>query len=655
MSNWDPLDIAGSASSDIVAAARKREIRNILKSYVGFYDPFCELIQNALDAVDVRARLKPDESYSRKLWITIDLQKNQLTVTDNGVGFSEGQFRTFLSPSMSFKNTKDTRGNKGVGATYLAFGFNYMLMGTKTSTFSTFAEIVNGREWVDDDAATVSQPLVKSLEDVPSTLDDLDTGSTFTLGFSGNVRPKDLGWTGASDASQWKTLMLIRTPLGQIIRREDKSACRFDLKVIDKMGVSTSVLDQDCVYVFPHNVIKATVRVTDILAEQQRLLSLGKDSSKLPVKFKKLNAVWDEYPPDQLKLLSLSENEKALIDTHEVWAYGFFCYSAPRVFDYYNDSVARLRKNMRILRGGLQLATSAMPQGDLITIPLTSNIGYQHQAHVVVHLRDADPDLGRKGFQPELTKLAERISAGLVNRLKQWRHLLLSDSGPGGTHQEDLNLDDWINAQREHEKAHPIVLTNKNFFVPLNEIAITAEPSSEQDVVSLFNQLIAGGVIRGIRLMAASSHQQYDGLFRYHLRPPIANHLYASGTNPLGIENQQNKEGFASKPYVLEFKHTFDALMVDFDNEEKTEASINLAVVWELGTRFAERYQLVSLLTDENRHLRQFHGVTHELHDDHTGDKRMDLVILSDLFRFLNGEEEEGKRQAALYGHSGEE
>ena len=52
MAKLDPLDIKAASDSDFVSASRKREIRNILKSYVGFFDPFSELIQNAMDAVD---------------------------------------------------------------------------------------------------------------------------------------------------------------------------------------------------------------------------------------------------------------------------------------------------------------------------------------------------------------------------------------------------------------------------------------------------------------------------------------------------------------------------------------------------------------------------------------------------------------------------
>ena len=102
------IEFAGEASSDIIISSRKREIRNILKSYVGFYDPFCELIQNALDAVDMRA-YQESESYQKHVWIKIDLVANSISVTDNGIGFGEEKFKLFLSPSISFKSEASVR------------------------------------------------------------------------------------------------------------------------------------------------------------------------------------------------------------------------------------------------------------------------------------------------------------------------------------------------------------------------------------------------------------------------------------------------------------------------------------------------------------------------------------------------------------------
>jgi len=55
---FDPLEFKNTKVTEAAIAAVKREIENILSSYVGWYDPFCELIQNALDAVEARAALE---------------------------------------------------------------------------------------------------------------------------------------------------------------------------------------------------------------------------------------------------------------------------------------------------------------------------------------------------------------------------------------------------------------------------------------------------------------------------------------------------------------------------------------------------------------------------------------------------------------------
>lgn len=135
---FDPLDLKASQSEAAIHAL-KREIRNILSSYVGWYDPFAELIQNALDSVEQKLRLEVEQkgektTYVPQIRIIINIRDNTLTVTDNGVGLTKEQFQQFLTPNLSFKSGP-THGHKGVGATYIAYGFNYMQVATRTAQF----------------------------------------------------------------------------------------------------------------------------------------------------------------------------------------------------------------------------------------------------------------------------------------------------------------------------------------------------------------------------------------------------------------------------------------------------------------------------------------------------------------------------------------
>ena len=647
---WDPLDAVKDQDPNILTAATKREMQNILRSYVGFFDPFSELIQNAMDAVDARER--EQGTFSKKISIRIDLQSNQFSVSDNGIGFREEQFRTFLCPNISFKDGQINRGKKGVGSTYLGYGFDFLQLATTTPGFAVVSELTNGHTWLEDTKAIVERPKVRPSKLIHEAFGKFDRGSSFTLKFGGpNTRPKDLRWVGASTAQQWKTILLIKTPLGHISFPGDPAyqPVKFDLEVIDAHGKQTELTNQAAGYIFPHNVISGSMDVAVIIAEQQKLITKQQDASKLPDKYKKLNAVYGFWDMAALSELTDVANTKTLIGDYRIKAYGFFGYSV-KLWDQFNDTSAKLRKGMRILRGGLQLATDHMPQGDLLMIPLTSNIGYQNQSHIIIHFEKADPDLGRKGFQPELREAAEQLAVAIVNRLKKWRHLLKTDTGAAPSIVGESKLDEWIKEQEAHEKGFPLKISNPNFFAPLHEVSITASPVSEQDVIVLFNQLIAGGVIRGMRLLATSAHQQYDGIYRFFVNEPLANHRFDKATNPLGVQELKHDKAFTSKPYVLEYKHNVDALIQEFENEEKTEAHVNLVVAWVIGEQWKKRYAVTSLLDLSNLQHREFHGLTHIFRDERTGDTRFYGIILSELIQYLHDVDGAQEVQHKKYG-----
>ena len=135
---FDPL-VAKYAQTEVASLAIKRELQNILDSYVGWYDPFSELIQNSLDSLETRTAIE-GKDYEPTLWIKINIKDNMLIVTDNGTGLNEQEFKQFLAPNVSFKSG-NTRGHKGVGATYLAYGFNYIQISTRTDDYAAVESI----------------------------------------------------------------------------------------------------------------------------------------------------------------------------------------------------------------------------------------------------------------------------------------------------------------------------------------------------------------------------------------------------------------------------------------------------------------------------------------------------------------------------------
>lgn len=638
--SWDPIEVG--LSPTLLSETLKRQIRNILQSYTGWFDPLAELVQNAVDAVEHRRR--QEKEYKPTIWIQIDLRENNICVTDNGIGFPKDKFESFLAPNVSFKGPKD-RGNKGVGATYLAYGFNSLQIGTKTPDYSFVGTIKGGREWVEDTSGTKARPRIKESKAIHDLFDAIDQGSTFCLSLVGDfIRPKDLKWVGANNVDQWEVVLKIKTALGGVYFNKECLLSRCHLTVIDESGLKTEKDITDCEYIYPHKVVSSCKELKEVWKTQEDLLKKGRDVSKLPDSFYRLNGLYNYWTYEDIISESStfrgewSKQDKMLAEKYKLFFYGFFGYSTD-IWDKYNDDAVGLRKKGRILRGGIQIATNCMPQGELIIIPLTQNIGYQNVTHVVVHFEEANPDLGRKGFQPELTSLAQRIGVGVVNKFMNWRKLLKKETGAPPDIMGLKNIHDWIREQEEHEKACPLIITRKDVFLPTKEPSITSEPTSEQDVIALFNQLLAGGVIRGVKLMASSQHQQYDGIYRFHLTKPFENHIYDKEINPLGIEESRMSREIVSAPAILEYKFSFDGLIEELEKGDKNEREIQLVVAWEMGSKWPTRYEITPLLHFDNLQHRYFHGGTHIIKNASTGDTVFPAVILSELINYINDPE----------------
>jgi hypothetical protein len=204
-----------------------------------------------------------------------------------------------------------------------------------------------------------------------------------------------------------------------------------------------------------------------------------------------------------------------------------------------------------------------MPQGAPITIPLTSNIGFQNITHVIVQFQNAEPDLGRRGFQPEPTRLAEKLSVSAVTAFRHHYERLLRRNTGAPALMQAMKLENWIDDQKEHERAHPLVIRGTGLFAPEEELPIRSLPLVEQDVVALFNQMLSSGIIRGIQLLSSSQYKQYDGLYGIRMDPPFDKFI-RSAQNPLGVQPEHFSgidESVISPVRVLEYKYSLDALI----------------------------------------------------------------------------------------------
>lgn len=648
--NFSPLSIKESSAPDesIYMRRNKRSIHSILHSYVGWYDPFAELIQNALDSVE-RNITTPETT--NIINIIIDEEANRLTVSDNGIGLDKEAFHKFLAPHESFKNEGE-RGSKGVGATYLAYGFNYIRVDTKTKHFAECGEMEGALDWLHDLNAS-SEPNIYSTEEDHIDIDfsTFKTGVSITIHFDKNSKPSKLEWPGLKSAEIWHMALSVKTALGAV---NYKTNVNIKVTHISKTGEIDEHCSTETGYLCPHEHVKKQRPYEDVINIISKNIDKKGASAKLPLKVKNLDAVSIDWDCQSIitNVTRLSDDQKKFCNKHNVRIKVSFM-SGAKVWKRFAESKFHYRSTAKVYDAGIQLAADNMPQGDLIQIPLQRYTGRQNQVHVVIHFENCVVDLGRKGFDKDFVDFAKFISRYIVeDNFTKIRDCLRNEDVKKKSLLKGDKVNNWKKSLEDHENTFPLKLKNEYFFVPINEISISAEPTREQDVIALFNQLVAGGVIRGVKIVGTNEMSTYDGAYRIRIGPKYENHIYDKSSNPLGISEEEvedykedNADGFiSSKLNILEYKYSLDGLIIDITTGDKQAAEIDLVIAWESGTDYKKLYDLTSLLNIEGPEVRNYHGITHILADEH-GNHVMDVILLSDLIGFLNDPEKELKKQ----------
>lgn len=652
--HFDPLKVPDkeTVEESLLRDRQKRNIYSILHSYVGWYDPFSELIQNALDSVDKRSALA-EAKYQKRISIKVNAQDNSVTVSDNGVGLDEAAFQQFLAPNVSFKDAT-ARGSKGVGATYLAYGFNYLRVDTRTKNFSACGEMEGGRNWLHDSSAPQNPHVYPTeAQSLDPIFNEFDTGASVTVRFDANTRPSDLGWPNLNSAQSWAVALQIKTALGPLI-----SSLEVDASIVHvaKGGTESKYKLDSIRYLSPHTFYDRVRRYEDVLSKLDQHVQRVGVHAGIPGAIKNLNAVYIEWSSeDILNNTELTEDQRIFLANHPVKLLASYMYSA-RVWEELSKKIG-CRPTANIFNPGIQLAADNMPQGEVIQVPLRRYTGRQNQVHFVIHFSNCIVDLGRKGFHKDFVDFAKHLAQEIVQRdFSKVKACLRVDDfrRTGIIEQEKINS--WKVKLADHERQKPLLLKNDNFFKPIHEVSVTAEPSREQDVIALFNQLLAGGVIRGIKVIGTNEFMTYDGAYRVVCGPEYDNHEFNTVQNPLGIGCTQRVDFEVSFPHgflstemkILGYKFSVDGFITDVTTGDKKVADVDLLIAWEFGTEHEQFFSVQSLLVPDGESHRQYHGVTHLLFDEH-GNHAMDAIILKDLISFLNDTPGESARQASLY------
>lgn len=650
---FDPLSVESADQTEVltkvIEESNRRIILNILKSYTGYFDLFSELLQNALDALQTRLRSQ-EPDYRPTIWVTIDIPSGLVRVVDNGIGMKGEEFLYCLRPNVSFKKQAELRGHKGVGATFLAYGYSFIKLQSKTGGTAMGAILRQGRQWAEDTSDTIPRPRFQGVEfNVPELeREKCGTAVEVLLNGSAGERPRHLGWIGAQTAEQWLNVLRIKSPLGGVYLTTAPFLATVNLTVKSAEGSVTSCTTARAEYYYPHEIPNLKVQaLTDI---RKALAAISGDPAtqfqKLSGEYKRLDCLYEIWTKDAILqddsyfASAIDEEQKRLIERHNVTVYASFLRSA-KLWSEFTDAVLKLRKGQRIMHGGVQIASDYMVQGDLNIIPLTSTIGYQANSHVVVHFTDGNPDMGRKTFQPELKDLSDVLAVRCVSTMKRFLQHMKPDTG-AQTLTPDRELHDWKRAQEQYRDAKPLALSHLG-----SRVALVSTPQQEQDVIALFHELVGMNLLKAINFFATSESDRYDSLFFMDYKTEEAV-LFNSESNRLGI-NRSHALPYTTEPKVLEYKYDFDSLVRDFDKEEKFAKHIDLVVCWTVGQHYREKYYLQSLLIGDEGSSRNIFGATHQAFPVSSNQPEFELIVLDDLLRWIRDPMDEEARQKRVY------
>ncbi len=199
------------------------------------------------------------------------------------------------------------------------------------------------------------------------------------------------------------------------------------------------------------------------------------------------------------------------------------------------------------------------------------------------------------------------------------------DTGAPGS-QSSRDTFQWKRNQLNYRDSNPLTLGSLGQF----GIGTVSKPQQEQDVITLYHQLVGAGVIRGLKFLSTSSSERYDGLFVYEY--PTSDYAFRDD-NPLGVANSEIAPA-ESDPKVIEYKYNFDSLINDFEKEVKFHGDINLVVCWEIGDKWKEKYTFNSYIISDEGSNRQIYGATHACYI--SGHKMFDVLILEEFLFYLS-------------------
>lgn len=628
------------------------KVRSVIDSYHGRLDAFAEAIQNAVDAIERRwsewVYEEPDPANvdaAPNLRVIINEDENAVEVIDNGNGIEPESLVKLLEPYASDKRTspQPTRGHKGVGTTFLAYGHPAFEIHTRTQSMSEPVgyKIEGGREWVMAEQA-VRPPDYKFVERTHPRLSQYESGTFVKIKFDSNTSLRRLATVLHNTPEMWREVLRSNTALGNValgVRGNQLKDWAKHLKVTlehrdDKEKVPFS-------FPLPHKTKNIMARELQWLQNndgnrrEYSLIYVERDHTAL---LQLLDAEIKELAnkDDDDSQIVLDRLKKYEVSVYASLAYKNTFYEEQFRKEISNPNAKRLSLVPGV-GGGVMVASVGMPMGALQPHRAEKMQPQERRRYFLLleFNRRYSPDIGRKTIpqdvEPLVTWLEDQLLRLLKTQDKRLERDKESDTRPRGVGlpQSGEELKALVKQVENYE--------SMNHEVKFNDLVLQRTPEWESEVVALFINLLGSHHLPGYQIRAIpGASSRYDALFNYQLDLADQDSVPAA----LRVHSDQFTYGplsFSDK--WLEFKKDINGFVDNLEAEDGSSSKkyfiqVDVLVVWSVSTLSSDKYSFVSYDASNSKE-RLFVGATHFLTLD-GNEHRVEILelraILPELF-----------------------
>ncbi len=638
--NTEPFDPLKYVSSEDFTSIMQGQLDGIIQSYNGKLDVFIELIQNGMDAIELRWKnwdgttppenAKPEEI--PRLDIHIDVDEKMVSVTDNGVGINQEKIKRYFTPFYSVKKKGESRGHKGVGATFLTYGHPYF------EIFTRYYKDIDHHEYRSvekgDSEINLSNPPEWIFKDgQPSHISEKHIGTVVSVKVDESTLTKTLKPKNSNrePLAMWEKLLRTFTAIGYIdlnMKEKPKWVEHLEVNLKYKHGNE-------------HNkTIKPQFQYPDEgVRKKKNFDSFETDSSER----RNLELVFIKWTNENLKthlrshLDELIDSEEdsneetnnelvSLYDKYEPSIYASIAYKntfyREKFFKEINkEGSTQMPYGIRLggnSGSGVLIATAEMPAA-----PLQDHIHqkwapqFKARLFILVHIKNYIPDLGRKiGISEEIKPLITDLEDQIYQRLttKKVQDRLIKDREES-TH----NISDFDDAKQSLQEDADIYLAtyddaNESFIS--ENFTFKKPPQSEVELISIFSCMINSQKLRGYKFIRFPPSDMFDGLFEF---TALDNDIHDSNSDDLGGISRMKltRNRYQRTKRWLEFKNDLTDLLTDFgrpdgDGQSKYFKLLDLIVCWNIETGSNNNFE-VEAYNNENWTDRSYHKATHKL------------------------------------------